>query len=192
MNTRTTLTAAVLAACAALTGCEDGVIAQPTPAAAAQIPAYDRDHFGGWADLDGDGCTTREEILTRDSGTGECPPKAPKRLVITDPYTGQRVTGRSQIDIDHVVSLRDAWDSGAWSWTEARRVEFANDETNLLASSDDVNRDKSDADPTGWAPDGHDARCRYASIYWETKRRWELVVTPPQEQALHNLCGGAP
>ncbi|MGH9290833.1 MAG: hypothetical protein ACRD0V_21475 [Acidimicrobiales bacterium] len=158
-------------------------------------PGYDRAEFGdGWADLDGDSCRTRDEILTRDSTTpGSCPPR-PGPVTIRDPYTGRIVTGRGDIDIDHVFALVDAWDSGADAWTRPRRVAFANDEQNLVATADDVNRVKGGRGPDGWRPPDPGGWCRYAGIYRDTATRWGLTLTPGQEAALAELgrgCGGA-
>lgn len=157
-----------------------------TPPAASAEAGYDRDAFPHWSDLDGDGCDTRDEVLARaaiqstdDDGDG-----CVDHVVIVDPYTGHRVAGRDQIDIDHVASLRDGWDSGADEWTQARREAFANDPANLVATQDDINREKSDRGPDEWQPPNPDKRCRYLTIYRDVKTRYGLAITGTQHRAL--------
>jgi len=163
-----------------------------TTTALTQPPPYDRDRFGsGWTDADGDGCDTREEVLARDAviatfGRGGCI----DIVSIADPYTGLAVNGRDEIDIDHVVALGDAWRSGAWRWTDDAREAFANDEVNLLATSDDVNRAKSDRGPDRWRPPDRGGWCTYAHLYGEVKRTYRLAVTDAQTAALAELSTG--
>ena len=179
----------------ALAGCADLPTATltgpplPPPEGAA---AYDRDEFGsGWTDADGDGCDTRQEVLARDApGATVGPDGCVDHVVIIDPYTGARVDGRAEIDIDHVVALADAWRSGAWAWDDDRRAAFANDPLNLLATSDDVNRAKSDDGPDQWRPPDPAAWCQYALIYDLVKRTYQLTVTPAQTAALTELRTG--
>ena len=207
---RSTATFCVLAVCllALLAGCGVGTLGAPpilpldsatpttaeTTTALAQPPPYDRDRFGsGWIDADGDGCDTRDEVLARDAlgatvGTDGCV----DHVVIIDPYTGERVDGRGEIDIDHVVALGDAHRSGAWRWTDTEREGFANDEVNLLATSDDENRAKSDDGPDQWRPPDRAGWCAYAHLYGEVKRTYGLAVTGAQTAALAELstrCG---
>jgi hypothetical protein len=106
-----------------------GVVAEVSDSAgesAAPMPTvggYERALFPHWSDLDGDGCDTRSEVLARDAIQSTVGPDGCVRyVVILDPYTGERVAGRAEIDIDHLISLRDAWDSGAHAWTTARRA----------------------------------------------------------------------
>ena len=163
-----------------------------TTTALTQPPPYDRDRFGsGWTDADGDGCDTRDEVLARDAlgatvGADGCV----DHVVIIDPYTGQRVDGRAEIDIDHVVALGDAWRSGAYAWTDGERKVFANDEVNLLATSDDENRAKSDDGPDQWRPPDRAGWCAYAHLYGEVKRTYGLAVTGAQTAALAELSTG--
>jgi hypothetical protein len=123
---------------------------------AAQGPqdGYSRDLFPHWITISG-ACNTRETVLKRD-GTG----------VVTDsacaatsgswlsPYDGATWTAASDVDIDHMVPLSNAWKSGAASWTTAQRQGFANDLTNpqLLAVTDNVNQSKGDQGPETWKP----------------------------------------
>ena len=108
------------------------------------MTGYSRAQFGAaWADVNGNGCDTRDDILRRDlsqttvrPGTGGCVITSGRMV---DPYTGtvlHYVRGHSDVDIDHVVALGDAWQMGAARWTEASREAFANDPLNLLAVYD--------------------------------------------------------
>ena len=104
---------------------------------------FARDVFGAvWADLDGDGCDTRDDVLARDLtdlafGTdgAACQVRAG---TLVDPYTGERLAFRQGADepvrVDHVVPLLDAWRQGARGWDDATRERFANDPLNLVAS----------------------------------------------------------
>lgn len=150
--------------------------------------------FGsGWLDLDGDGCNTRDEVLERDAiqssdndGDG-----CVDQVVILDPYTGQKVAGRSEIDIDHVVSLYDASASGSDSWTKQQRLAFANDVRNypgvLLATSDNENASKGDRGPDRWRPNDPAQWCNYAVRYREIKLEYGLTTTPKQQAGLNDL-----
>lgn len=171
---------------AALTAC--GVDGYVGPAGSGG--GYSREAFGGWVDADRDGCSTREEILERDAGESAadgdgdgCRDDAP----VLDASTGRRVTARGA-DIDHIVSLRDAWDSGASGWSASERAEFANDPGNLWAVAASVNRAKGDDEPQQWRPEDPGAWCRYATAYADSKRAWRLSVSAAQQAALADMC----
>ena len=118
---------------------------------------YDRRLFGsGWTDTNHNSCTTREDILRRDlqpvtvlAGTGGC---AVITGTLADPYTGTTIAftkGRltsDAVQVDHVVSLSDAWQKGAQQWSPSKRVTFANDFLELLATDGPTNAAKSDSD----------------------------------------------
>ncbi|MDQ3763366.1 MAG: HNH endonuclease family protein [Actinomycetota bacterium] len=155
---------------------------------------YRREEFGnGWTQVRGN-CDTREVVLETTAGPNAvdfdgdgCADDAP----FLDVYTGL-VINPNDADVDHVVSLADAWRSGAWEWTRAQRIRFANDQGNLIATLTSVNRDKGDDDPTQWAPPDPAGRCAYARIYRAAKQRWALTLTPAQDQALAGLQVGCP
>ena len=153
---------------------------------------YTRAAFGdGWADLDRDGCNTREEVLARDAVIATFGPNGCIDIVsITDPYTGLDVHGRTNIDVDHVVSLADAWRSGANGWTDAQRRRFANDESNLLPTADEVNSAKSDRGPDRWRPPSQAGWCGYAGTYARVKNTYRLGVTDAQLAAVADLTAG--
>lgn len=182
-------------------------VASPAPAAAAVVKkrlvkltrelkvarevrkGYDRAKFNHWTDADNDGCNTRYEVLiaearvkpTVDSG---CWLSGGKWYSYFD---GQRTTNPSDFDVDHMVPLAEAWDSGARRWNAGTRKRFANDLRDpraLVAVSASSNRSKSDRDPADWLPPRKAAHCRYAREYVAVKTRWRLTVDRPEKRAL--------
>jgi hypothetical protein len=151
-------------------------------------PAYSRDAFGsGWTDPDHNGCDARQDAIraatTNRVTAGPC---KITRADIRDRYTGRTYPGAnpSAFDIDHVVAEHDAWESGAYTWTRARRVAFANDPADLVLTTASANRSKGDQGPDTWAPASHDGACWYARTYRAIKLRWRLHTTPAQRAAI--------
>ncbi|MEW1693433.1 HNH endonuclease family protein [Streptomyces sp. NPDC091265] len=113
-------------------------------------------------------------------------------------YDGVTLTAPGGLDIDHMVPLAEAWDSGASQWTAALREAYANDlgsERSLVAVTAKSNRSKSDQDPSTWLPPLADARCTYAADWVSTKLRWGLTADQPEAAALTELaetCGQQP
>lgn len=140
---------------------------------------YDRELFPHWKDLDGDGCDARQNVLIRDSKVkatvaAGCRVLAGKWV---SPYDGGTWSDPSDVDIDHVVALNEAWQSGAYAWTTQQRTNYANDLTDsrtLMAVTDSVNQAKSDKDPTEWLPPLASYRCTYLSNWVAIKVRWSL------------------
>jgi len=169
-------------------------------AAESNSPAYDRSYFEHWVDADGDGCHTRAEILIAEStvpaivGPG-CDVTAGSW---TSYYDGALWTDPSDVDIDHLVALAEAWQSGASAWDPAQRRAFANDldfGAELAAVTDDVNQVKGSRDYAEWAPTAQGAGCRYAIEWVQVKYRWNLTVDPTEQEALARFlpsCGSAP
>ncbi|MFF4028280.1 MULTISPECIES: HNH endonuclease family protein [Streptomyces] len=149
---------------------------------------YARDLFPTWITISGT-CNTREYILKRDGSN-----------VVTDsacaatsgswysPYDGATWTAASDVDIDHLVPLAEAWDSGASAWTTARRQSFANDVTRpqLLAVTDNVNQSKGDQDPATWMPSLTSYRCTYVRAWVQVKYYYDLSVDSAEKTALTN------
>jgi hypothetical protein len=157
---------------------------------------YVRALFIHWIDADADGCSTRNEVLIAESratpqhGTG-CSVTGSWRSA----YDGLTTTNAATFDIDHVVALKEAWDSGAWAWTSARRQSYANDLgdwRSLRAVSAASNRSKSDRDPAQWLPTLTSFRCTYATEWVVVKARWRLSIDPPERAALKHILGGCP
>lgn len=142
---------------------------------------YDRALFRHWTDADRNGCDTRCEILASE-----------KRADGTwySHWDGAVTANPSSFDIDHVVSLAEAWDSGASTWDASRRERFANWEVNLIAVSASSNRSKSDRDAAGWKPPSTRSHCLYAEVTVTTKYVWALTVDNAEKQALRTMLSG--
>ncbi|MFM8856385.1 MAG: excalibur calcium-binding domain-containing protein [Actinomycetota bacterium] len=152
---------------------------------------YDRDLFEHWITIGG--CSTRENVLIRDSLTPAQVDPFGCRVVAGDwvsPYDGATWDDPSDVDIDHVVALKEAWDSGAWSWSAAQRRAFANDVTDrrsLRAVTDEVNQSKGDKDPSNWLPSLVSARCPYLADWVALKARWQLSMDESEAGRIRNL-----
>ncbi|MEY2642558.1 MAG: hypothetical protein RLZZ368_1205 [Actinomycetota bacterium] len=152
---------------------------------------YNRDLFRHWIDADGDGCDTRKEVLISESLD---PVQTGSSCVILSGrwysiYDNTETTDSSRFDIDHVVALKEAWDSGAWNWTADQRRDFANDLSQsyfLIAVSASSNRSKSDRDPAEWMPTNTSYRCEYVRIWVQVKRAWNLSVDQAENDAIRN------
>lgn len=154
---------------------------------------YSRSQFGdGWADGDGDGCRTRCEVLERDRRSSLPGLATGGWLSAYDGYTTDDPT---ELDIDHVVALDEAWRSGASAWTRQRRVSFANnldDPLALAAVTAASNRSKGAKDPARWQPSNRSDWCDYVSAWVGVKLAWGLGVDPAEERALINMARGCP
>ena len=154
---------------------------------------YDRALFDHWRDVDGDGCDSRDQVLKRDSISLPQVDPVNCNVVAGDwvsPYDGARWSNPSDIDIDHVVALKEAWDSGAWAWSAAQRKAFANDTSDsrtLLAVTDSVNQSKSDKDPSNWLPPLQSYTCTYLGNWIAVKVRWNLSMDSSEFGRIKNL-----
>lgn len=158
---------------------------------------YSRDQFGqAWADVDRNGCDTRNDILSRDlhgttlkAGTGGC---VVLSGTLSDPYTGkdiafQRGPGSTAVQIDHVVPLSDAWQKGAQTWDAEKRLRFANDPENLLAVDGQANMQKGDSDLATWLPPSTGYRCTYAAKAVHIKAKYGLWMTQAEQTAAQRI-----
>lgn len=155
---------------------------------------YAREQFGaGWADV-GE-CDMRQYILARDLAderldTDGCTVLAGR---LADPYTGEFIdfrrgtTTSSDVQIDHVVALSNAWQTGAQQLDEGRRAEFANDPLNLLAVEGRANQQKSDADAATWLPPNKTYRCQYVARQIAVKAKYTLWVTEAERGAMADV-----
>ena len=162
---------------------------------------YDREgRFGAaWFDIDRNGCDTRNDVLTRDLRdavrSGPC---KVMRGVLDDPYTGtviDFVRGEdtsADVQIDHVVALMDAWQTGAQLLDDQQRVTLANDPLNLIATDGPTNSQKSDADAASWLPPNKGARCAYVARQIAVKATYALWVTPAEHDAMAAVLVGCP
>jgi hypothetical protein len=170
---------------------------QQLPLAAESRAGYQRTSFKHWVDADRDSCSTRAEVLLDES---RIPATVEAGCKVTagewfSYYDGVTVTAPGGLDIDHMVPLAEAWDSGASQWTAAEREAYANDlgsERSLVAVTAKTNRSKADQDPSTWLPPLADARCTYAADWVTTKLRWNLTADQPEVEALTTIaeaCG---
>ena len=153
------------------------------------LSKYSRKHFKHWIDEDGDCINTRHELLIEQSlspvsfktdclvGTGQW----------LGLYTGQHYNNARDLDIDHLVPLKWAWDHGANHWSAGKRREFANDEANLFAVKSSVNRQKGAKGPTTWLPPDAQFHCRYVTQFTRIVARDNLVLTTNHHRLLGNL-----
>ena len=156
---------------------------------------YDRDFFGtSWADVDGNGCRTRDDILARDlRGIAKRDACVVISGTLNDPYTGTRVTfakaRADRVQIDHIVALSLAWRSGASSWPRGKLATFANDPLNLQATTGSVNQAKSDSGPSEWLPTSTAYRCTYAMRWVRVAFLYQLTVTAQDRNTVKYVLG---
>ncbi len=169
---------------------------------------YDRDEFGSaWTDAttaqgSRNGCDTRNDVLRRDlddlvvqEGTAGC---VASTGTLDDPYSGQEMTfvrgedSASGIHIDHVVSLSNAWQTGAQQLTQQMRENLANDPLNLWAVDGSLNQAKGDGDAATWLPPDTSIRCELVARQVAVKAEYQLWVTPPEAEAIARVLGDCP
>jgi hypothetical protein len=199
--TRRTPTAGTVAAAPpigppAATGTALAALNRLTVKGRAPKTGYIRERYGdGWTDSDG--CDTRDRILTRDlthkSYLDGCRVKSG---TLADPYTAAAIQfargGASEVDIDHVVPLSDAWQKGAQQWSPSTRVAFANDPLNLLAVDAHTNRSKGDGDAATWLPPNKPFRCAYVARQVAVKRKYHAWVTTAERDAIRRVLASCP
>ena len=149
---------------------------------------YDRKLFPTWDKLS-NGCYVREQVLKDESVSKPVLDRWGCKVVIgkwLSVYDGKTVTSSAEIEIDHVVALAEAWDSGAWAWSSAKRRAYANDLSDprtLRAVTSQSNQAKSAYDPAQWLPVAA-ARCQYAADWVSVKAKWSLSVDSSEKNAL--------
>ncbi|MFG2919026.1 HNH endonuclease family protein [Kitasatospora sp. NPDC048298] len=165
------------------------------PIAQEDRTGYVRTKFKIWVDEDGNGCDTRKEVLIAQAV--EKPTIGPNCVltggVWLSPYDNLLLNDAKLLDIDHVVPLAEAWDSGASNWSPKERERYGNDLRDpraLLAVSAKTNRSKSDKDPADWMPPVGDFACTYVSDWVVVKTRWGLSIDQREADALHRIAAG--
>ncbi len=161
---------------------------------------YSRAQFPHWSDLDRNGCDARNDILKRDltdvifkAGTRDCKVISG---VLLDPFSNKVLTFtsvKSAVDIDHLVALSNAWQTGAAYFDRSKRSQIANDPLNLLAVDARLNRQKGDGDAATWLPPHKPFRCEYVSRQVAVKAKYSLWVTAAEKDAITrvlNQCIG--
>jgi hypothetical protein len=155
---------------------------------------YARSQFPHWSDPDRNGCDARNDILKRDltnitfkEGTRDCKVIAGQLL---DPFSGKVITFSADkvvVDIDHVVALSNAWQTGAAYFDKNKRSQIANDPLNLLAVDAKLNRKKGDGDAATWLPPYKAFRCEYVARQVAVKAKYGLWVTQPEKAAIGKI-----
>jgi hypothetical protein len=159
------------------------------------LAGYSRSLFPQWLDVDGYGCDARDEVVIEASvvhpAVSHC--KVTSGRWVSD-YDGVTTTDPSTFDVDHVVPLADAWESGAWAWPANERAQYANEPFDLWLVSAASNRSKGDSSPDQWRPPNHAIWCNYAVRWIGIKAHWRLTVTTSERDALGQMletCGGS-
>ena len=176
--------------------------AQVTKGRAAKT-GYTRAQFGpAWADVDRNGCDTRNDILKRDLTNEVFKEKTNGCTVLSgtlvDPFSGETinfvrgVTTSSEVQIDHSVALSNAWQTGAFKLTPDQRKAFANDPLNLMAVKGRLNSQKGDGDAATWLPPLKSFRCDYVSRQIAVKIKYKLWFTAPEKEAMIKILKTCP
>lgn len=183
------------------------IIQSPAGEVLASIPikgraaktGYSRDLFGGsWQRMND--CDMRNYILARDlrETTFVTPTCKVASGVLQDPYTGKTIyflrgaETSDDVQIDHVVSLSDAWQKGAQQLTPDQRVALANDPLELLAVDGTANQQKSDGDAATWLPAHKPYRCEYVARQIAVKKKYSLWMTRSEYDAIAQILSSCP
>ncbi len=164
---------------------------------------YTRAQFGQtWADVDRNGCDTRNDMLKRDLTEITFKAKSKNCVVLSgvllDRYSGETINftrgniSSMEVQIDHVVALSNAWQTGAFKLTVAQRRAFANDPLNLFAVNGRLNSQKGDGDAATWLPPLKSFRCAYVAQQIAVKAKYSLWVTAPEKVAMVRILASCP
>ena len=163
---------------------------------------YSRNQFGPqWSDVDRNGCDTRNDILKRDltaivvrEKTRNC---VIESGILEDPYSGEKIEFQrgektsALVQIDHVVALSNAWQTGIFQATTKVRTAFANDPLNLMAVKGSLNSQKGDGDAATWLPPNKAFRCTYVARQINVKFKYGLWVTKAEKEAMARILQSA-
>ena len=164
---------------------------------------YTRDQFGqAWADVDRNGCDTRNDILKRDltgiiykPGTRNC---VVASGTLADRYSGETINfvrgnvTSMDVQIDHVVALSNAWQTGAFKLSAEQRKALAKDPMNLFAVKGRLNSQKGDGDAATWLPPLKSFRCTYVAQQIAVKAKYSLWVVAPEKAAMLTILAKCP
>ena len=157
---------------------------------------YERDAWPHWLDADGNCLDAREEVLVAESrkpvlyADDDCEVLAGVWL---DPYSGETIDDPSLLDVDHMVPLEEAYESGGYAWDRERRAAYANDLAHpeaLIAVTRSANRSKGSKGPEEWLPPLEGYRCRYVADWVAVKARWALAMDESERVAVGNIVRG--
>ncbi|TKZ36128.1 GmrSD restriction endonuclease domain-containing protein [Brachyspira catarrhinii] len=155
---------------------------------------YNREDWGNWIDEDGDGLNTRHEVLAEES---LIKPVISNNKVISgkwfDKYTGKYFTNPSDLDIDHLVPLKNAYINGASNWSKKKKNRYYNYlkyDNHLIAVSKSANRNKSDKSPVDWLPANKEYQCEYVREWFKIKTAWGLTIEEGFDEVSNRVCKG--
>lgn len=155
---------------------------------------YNREDWGNWIDEDKDGLNTRDEVLAEES---LIKPVISNNKVVYgkwfDKYTGKYFTNPSDLDIDHLVPLKNAHISGASNWSKRKKNRYYNYlkyDNHLIAVSKSANRNKSDKSPVEWLPPNEEYQCEYVREWYKIKTDWGLTVEEGFDKVSNRVCKG--
>ena len=155
---------------------------------------YNREDWGNWIDEDGDGLNTRHEVLAEES---LIKPVISNNKVVSgkwfDKYTGKYFTNPSDLDIDHLVPLKNAYISGASNWSKKKKSRYYNYlkyDNHLIAVSKSANRNKSDKSPVDWLPPNEEYQCEYVREWFKIKTAWGLTIEEGFDEVSNRVCKG--
>ncbi|MEI0566546.1 HNH endonuclease family protein [Brachyspira pulli] len=158
------------------------------------VTRYNRDDWGNWIDEDNDGLNTRHEVLARESLVK---PVISNNRVISgkwyDKFTGKYFTNAKDLDIDHLVPLKNAYISGASNWSEEKKNKYYNylkNENHLAAVSKGANRSKGDKSPVEWLPPNEEYQCEYVREWFKIKTDWGLTIEDGFDEVSNRVCKG--
>jgi len=171
-----------------ITGNASAELAKLPVAKAGSMKGYSREKFPHWRTT-GSNCDVRDAVLKRDGTKVKLSGCNVVAGTWRSVYDDKTLSSPTQVDIDHVVPLANAWRSGAASWTTPQREDFANDldDPQLVAVSAGSNRSKGDQDPSTWKPPATDNWCHYAESWIAVKTHWKLTVTSAEKSALGDM-----
>ena len=159
---------------------------------------YRREEWPHWADVDGNGCDARQDALIAWSVVAATVNRSGTCKVVAgswvSPYDQKASNNSSDFDVDHLVPLANAFQSGGWAWSTERRRAFANNPSELVVASSSSNRSKGADSPDQWRPTNRDSWCAYADGWVKVKSTWGLTVTTSERDALGQMldtCGVA-
>ena len=158
------------------------------------IPVYSRSEWKHWENHDGDCQDARQEVLVEESlvpvtykTDRECRVETGRWYGV---FTGTYFEDPGDVDVDHMVPLKNAHDSGGWAWSPERKEEYANhlgDDDHLIAVEDNANQSKGAKGPDEWMPPDATYWCQYATDWTQIKARWELTMTKIEVEAVVDM-----
>ena len=169
------------------------IVVAPVPGA---IPRYDRGEWRHWTDEDGDCQDARQEALVAESVSPVFYTSSDQCRVASGawvgPYTGEQFTDPARLDVDHMVPLGNAHQSGGWAWSPEQKRRYANDlsyDNHLIAVQASANRAKGSRSPADWKPPDRGYWCQYAMDWIAIKNTWQLTAVEPEAEALGEMLG---